>query len=89
MEKGIIEHSRICVFLTKCDLFAFFFFSNFWFKQVREADNHGNPEKCGCRSVCGELKKCVEGFIYLFTNVSYWWLFDPKQGQKFLENGEL
>jgi len=41
MKKGIVGCGRIWIFLIN------FFFFNFWFKQVKKADNHGNPEKCG------------------------------------------
>lgn len=46
-------------------------FFGFWFKQVKKADNHGNPENCGnvylLVYICWELKKyvCVWGGIYL------------------------
>lgn len=91
MEKGITGHSRISVFLTKCDLFAFFFSiscSNKSGKQITMVTQKNvGVDLLVC--VCGELKKCVERFIYLFTNLSYCWLFDPKWGQKFLEKEEL
>lgn len=83
MKKGIIGCGRICIFLIN------FFFLNFWFKQAKKADNHGNPEKCGNIDllvyVCGELKKCVEGalftffFFFLPFNSIFTWHFDPNQ----------
>lgn len=67
MKKRIIGCGRICISLIK------FFGVNFWFKQVKKADNHGNPETRGnidlLGSVWGELKKLCRGDWYIFTYI--------------------
>ena len=74
MKKGIIGCSRICIFLIN------FFFKNFWFKEEKKADNHGNPEKMQEYRFAGVYLWGVEmcrGYLFIFS--IFTWHFDCRE----------